>query len=157
VPNIQKYIDSVFFIISTMTGLGFAFIYPRTDFEYAMESVIMLIGVSVYANFFAFFIVSIYNRNRKQIENMMRFEEFKQLAVLRHFPKSIRIQTREYYNSLRLKYDALSSKFDIVNEMPNSLRSEMSLYINSEMIQKINFFQFADPKFILRISTCFKP
>lgn len=151
------YIDAVTFIIASMTSIGFFMIYPRTDLEYAMQSVIMLIGVSVYANFFAFFIVSIYDRNRKEIENMMRFEEFKQLAVLRHFPKNIRIQTREYYNSLRLKYDTLSNKFEILNELPNCLRGEMSLFINSELIQKINFFQFADPNFILRISTCFQP
>jgi Ion channel len=64
VPNIQKYIDSVFFVISSMTGLGFAYIYPRTDLEYGMQSLIMLLGVSLYANFFAFFAVTIYNRNK---------------------------------------------------------------------------------------------
>jgi len=104
VPQIQMYIDAVTFIIASMTSIGFFMIYPRTDLEYAMQSVIMLIGVSVYANFFAFFIVSIYDRNRKEIENMMRFEEFKQLAVLRHFPKNIRIQTREYYNHEYILY-----------------------------------------------------
>ena len=71
VPNIQKYIDSVFFVVSSMTGLGFAFIYPRTDLEYAMQSLIMVLGVSLYANFFAFFTVTIYNRNKKIIENMI--------------------------------------------------------------------------------------
>ena len=35
VPDIQKYIDSVFFVVSSMTGLGFAYIYPRTNLEYA--------------------------------------------------------------------------------------------------------------------------
>jgi hypothetical protein len=52
-----------------MTGLGFAYIYPRTDLEYGMQSLIMILGVSLYANFFAFFTVSIYNRNKKRIEN----------------------------------------------------------------------------------------
>ena len=42
-----------------MAGLGFAYIYPRTDLEYAMQSLIMFLGVSLYANFFAFFAVSI--------------------------------------------------------------------------------------------------
>ncbi len=69
-----------------MTGLGFAYIYPRTVLEYAMQSIIMVVGVSIYANFFAFFAVSIYNRNRKRIENMKRLEESKKLAVLRNFP-----------------------------------------------------------------------
>jgi hypothetical protein len=53
-----------------MTGLGFAYIYPRTDLEYAMQSMIMLLGVSVYANCFGFFAVTIYNRNKKLIENI---------------------------------------------------------------------------------------
>lgn len=77
-----------------MTGLGFAYIYPRTDLEYGMQSFIMLFGVSLYANFFAFFTVSIYNRNKKIIENMMRFEESKKLALLRNFPINLRFSIR---------------------------------------------------------------
>lgn len=73
-----------------MTGLGFAYIYPRTNLEYAMQSLIMVMGVSLYANFFGFFAISIYNRNQKRIENMMKLEESKKLAVLRNFPQEIR-------------------------------------------------------------------
>ena len=94
-----------------MTGLGFAYIYPRTDLEYAMQSLIMLLGVSLYANFFGFFAVSIYNRNRKRIENMVQFEESKKLAALRSFPRETKAQIRDYYNNLRMKYNALSENF----------------------------------------------
>ncbi len=65
----------------------------------------MICGVSLYANFFAFFTVTIYNRNKKMIENMLRFEESKELAMLRNFPGQIRGQSREYYNSMRLQFD----------------------------------------------------
>ena len=115
VPMFQKYIDSTFFVVSSMTGLGFAYIYPRTNLEYMMQSMIMVLGVSLYANFFAFFAVSIYNRNKHQIENMKRFEEWKKLAVLRGIPGDIRVQTRQYYNKLRLKYDSLCDKFEILH------------------------------------------
>jgi hypothetical protein len=94
-----------------MTGLGFAYIYPRTDLEYGMQSLIMILGVSLYANFFAFFTVSIYNRNKKRIENQMRFEESKQLAILRSFPGDIRVSIRDYYNTYRLKYDQLCETY----------------------------------------------
>ena len=86
VPEFQKYIDAVFFVVSSMTGLGFAYIFPRTDLEYAMQSLIMVLGVSIYANFFGFFAVSIYNRNFKRNENISRFEESKKLCILRNFP-----------------------------------------------------------------------
>ena len=154
VPQAQKYIDSAFFVVSSMTGLGFAYIYPRTTLEYAMQSLIMLLGVSLYANFFAFFAVTIYNRNKKRIENIMKFEESKQLAVLRSFPPDIRSSMRIFYNSLRLKFFQFCDKYHIIEELPSSLRSEMSLFINSDLIQKINFFQFAEPSLILKFSKC---
>lgn len=88
--DVQKYVDSALFVVSSMTGLGFAFIYPRTNLEYGIQSLIMICGVSLYANFFAFFAVTIYNRNKKMIGNMLRYEESKELAVLRNFPTNIR-------------------------------------------------------------------
>jgi CRP-like cAMP-binding protein len=36
VTELQKYVDSAFFVVSSMTGLGFAYIYPRTRIEYAV-------------------------------------------------------------------------------------------------------------------------
>jgi CRP-like cAMP-binding protein len=58
---------------------------------------------------------------------------------------------------LSLNYQDLCSKFDLLNELPVSLKSEVSLFINSDLIQKVNFFQFADPSFILEISQYLKP
>eukprot|EP00347_Sterkiella_histriomuscorum_P000063 403377328 len=156
-PEIQKYIDSVFFVISSMTGLGFAYIYPRTNLEYFMQSMIMVVGVSTYANLFGFFAVSIYNRNKKRMENMIRLQESKDLAVLRNFPEDIRNDIRTFYNDMKIKYDNFCNKFEILKELPGTLKSELSLFINSEVIQKVNFFQFADPSFILQFSKFLKP
>ena len=58
---------------------------------------------------------------------------------------------------MRIKYENLREKFRILEQLPNSLKSELSLFINSELIQKVNFFQFADPSFILLMSKCLKP
>jgi Ion channel len=64
VPHIQMYCDSLFFSVISMTGLGLTPMYPRTDLEYAIHSLMMLMGVSLYLNFFAFFAVTIYKNNR---------------------------------------------------------------------------------------------
>lgn len=45
----------------------------------------------------------------------------------------------------------------MMSELPSSLRSEMSLYLNTDLIQKINFFQFADPSLILKLSEVMYP
>jgi heme/copper-type cytochrome/quinol oxidase subunit 2 len=84
--NGQRYVDSMYFVVSTMTGLGFSYTYPHTNLEYGMLSIIILIGVSIYVEFFAHFVVTLYNRNKKRVENMKRLEEAKKLEVLRNFP-----------------------------------------------------------------------
>lgn len=48
-----------------MTGLGYGNIVPRTIVEYLTVLVIMIVGASIYANFFANFAVTIYNNNAK--------------------------------------------------------------------------------------------
>lgn len=47
-----------------MTGLGYGNIVPTTNLEWAVDSVIMATGASIYAKFFADFAVEIYMRNR---------------------------------------------------------------------------------------------
>lgn len=73
-----------------MSGLGFGYNYARTYLEYFIQSILMAIGMSTYANYFGYFTVSIYNRNKRIIENMNKLEESKSLAVLRNFPNDIR-------------------------------------------------------------------
>jgi|JI10StandDraft_1071094.scaffolds.fasta_scaffold65829_7 hypothetical protein len=58
---------------------------------------------------------------------------------------------------MRLKYGKLYEKYRILHDLPLSLRSELSLFINSDLIQKVKFFQLADPSFILIISRLLKP
>ena len=62
----------MYFVVTTMTGLGFSYTYPRTNLEYAMESIIIVVGVSIYIELFAHFVVTLYERNRLRIENMER-------------------------------------------------------------------------------------
>lgn len=80
------YFDSLYFVVSTMTGLGYSYTFATTDLELAMESIIILVGVSLYVEYFALFVVTLYNMNKKRLENMDRLGESKKLEVQRNFP-----------------------------------------------------------------------
>ena len=45
----------------------------------------------------------------------------------------------------------------MLGRLPFTLRSELSLFFNCELIQKVKFFQLAEPTFILDISRCMQP
>lgn len=57
--DFERYIDAVFFVVATMTGLGYGNIVPVTGLEQFVDIFIMITGSSIYANFFANFTVTI--------------------------------------------------------------------------------------------------
>jgi hypothetical protein len=69
VSILEKYVDSVFYVVATMTGLGYGNIVPTTNLEYFVDTFIMITGCSIYAGFFADFAVEIYNQSKWDIEN----------------------------------------------------------------------------------------
>ena len=130
VTDFEIYIDSTFYVVATMTGLGYGNIVPTTSLEFFVDLFIMVTGASIYANFFANFAVAILNRNTKKIENNRRLEQAKNFAFLRNLPEDMKSKIRFYYTNLRIKYGDLYEKYNILHELPLSLRSELSLFIN---------------------------
>jgi hypothetical protein len=86
----DKYVDAVFFVVATMTGLGYGNIVPTTELEFFVDMFIMVVGASIYANFFAHFAVTIYNRNAVQIENRKKLEQAKNFADQTNLPDEIK-------------------------------------------------------------------
>jgi len=65
VTTIDMYVESLFFVVATMTGLGYGNLVPSTNEEWLVDCFIMITGASIYANFFANFAVEIYKQNMK--------------------------------------------------------------------------------------------
>jgi hypothetical protein len=63
------YVDSLFYCVSTMTGMGYGNVVPLTNLENFAAIMIMILGSSLYVAFFADFAVEVYIRNNKSIEN----------------------------------------------------------------------------------------
>lgn len=100
----EKYVEAVFFVVATMTGLGYGNLVPSTNLEWVVDGCIMVTGVSVYINFFSNFMVDIYMSKIKLIENESRLEQVKQFAVQKNLNDEMRYKLRYYYNNLRLRY-----------------------------------------------------
>ena len=72
---LERYVESQFFVVATMTGLGYGNVVPRSNLEYGIDMLIMVTGASIYATFFAHFAVTIYNSNAANIENTKKLEQ----------------------------------------------------------------------------------
>lgn len=75
----------------------------------------------------------------------------------RNLPEDVRNRIKLYYKSLRLNFLRLKERFKILHELPQTLRSELCLFFNNDLIQKVKFFQLSDPSFILAMCRCLSP
>ena len=155
--DFQKYIESCIFTVATMTGLGYGNVVPTTDLELFIIMFIMVTGASIYANFFANFIVSMNEKNAKNIERMKKHDQAKNFGSQLNISEEIMLKIRYFYNELSIKYGDLYERYQNLKELPTSLSTELSIYLNSNLIKRIKFFQFSNPLFILQVARAMMP
>jgi len=109
---------------------------------------IMLLGASIYATFFSYFVVMIYNRNAKTIENNKKLEQALGFAEQLNLKSSLKSKIKFYYSTIRLQYDDILRKNQLMQELPSSLKRQISLKVYSEFIKKVSLFSFTEDSFV---------
>ena len=61
---------------------------------------------------------------------------------MRHLPDDLRAKIKFYFKTLRIRFEEFKNKNRIVGILPASLKEELNLQINQELIHHVNFFQF---------------
>lgn len=156
--DLEKYIEALFFTVATMTGLGYGNVVPTTDLEYFVDLFIMITGASIYANFFANFIVALNERNAKRIDSMKKHDQTKQFGSQLNIDDNLMRKVRYFYNELDIKYGDLYDRYLNLRELPASLSTELSIsFMSTTLIKKIKLFQFSSPMFILSFARIMMP
>ncbi len=80
-----------------------------------MAMFIMVVGASIYATFFSFFVLMIYKRNEKVILNNKKLEQALNFSEQLNLKSSLKSKIKFYYLTLRLSFDELCKYFDLPN------------------------------------------
>ena len=155
--NLDLYIDSWYFVVSTMWGSSYGNVLPNTDLEVFTNIFFMFTGAIMYADLFANFASYIKSKNAKSIECDKMQEQAINFSYQLCISDTILSKIRNYYNNLRIKYSDLHESIHNIKQLPTSLSSELWVTINSSLITEIKFFQFSDPMFILSIIRAMTP
>lgn len=146
-----NYVDALYWTTSTLTTVGYGDITPVTTFERLYASATMIFGYTFFGYLIGNFagilvkkdpIRDRYNQNLEKLTNAARYA---------NLPLDLQRRIYEYFRyqmARRVGYDEES----FINELPNNMRGEVSLYFRKEVIESLTFFDDASEEFILDVA-----
>lgn len=101
---IERYIESYFFVITTLGGAGFGNVVPSTNLEWFIDTQLNLIGSSLFICIFVDFVTEYQMRNLIRFENNKLLEETLEFAESTKLPDSLVYKIRYFYKDLSMQF-----------------------------------------------------
>ncbi len=152
----ETYLEAFYWTITTLTTIGYGDITPAGTVQFIYVTIIMLTGAAIYG----FIIGNIANiianidvaktQFRERVENVDTFLKY------RNIPSDLQKRIHDYYDYLwesRRGYE--ESK--LLEDLPQSLKTQVSLFLNQDIIEKVPLFQNASREFIRDLILNLKP
>ncbi len=156
--NTGDYILAVYYVITTITTIGYGDITPDKSrlAEVIYVMCIQVAGAASYGYLIGNIATLIANLDMAKVAHRTRVESVNAFMKSKKIPNDLQENAHRYYNYLwatRKGYDDA----EILNQLPEPLKLEFSLLLNKDILQKVSFFKNAGPALIREIVLCLKP
>ena len=153
----EQYINSLYWATSTMTTVGYGDIVAQNDSEKLYSIMSMVIGTSV----FAFLVGSVsrlvasLDETSSMYRSKMNF--IREYMSYQELPPDLQHRIKSFYSNCWKKMKSFPFNENVILEdLSPSLKREVVLYLNREMVEKVPLFQGQPVGFICRIILAMK-
>ncbi len=150
------YLKSLYWTITTLTTVGYGDIIPQTTFQIIYTIIIMMLGAGVYGYTIGNMAGLIANINVAKIKYLKSMDSLNAFFRFKKIPSHLQKKVLDYQDYLwqsRLGYD----EHVVLEKLPSSLKTEISMFLNRGIIQKVPFFQNTSENFIREIACELRP
>jgi len=154
--KVTNYIRALYWCVQTLATLGYGDITPVTEPELIYTIFITLMGVGVFGYVIGSMASLLANIDPARVRHQEAVEKVKAFMKYRQIPFGLQARVLDYYEYLwekRLGYDESLA----ISALPPSLKTEVSLFLNREIIQKVPLFRTASEEFIRAIALEMQP
>lgn len=154
--NVTRYIRSVYWTVTTLTTIGYGDITPVTNAQTMFVIIIEIMGAGMYGFIIGNIANLIANIDIAKAQYKEKLEKINTFMKYRNLPSPLQNRINEYYNYLwesRRGYDESS----VLLDLPISLKTQVALYINKDIIAKVPIFKGAEEAFIKEVILNLEP
>ena len=152
----RQYLDSLYWTVTTLTTVGYGDITPATWAQKIYTMFTMFFGVAIYGYVIGNVSTLLANTDTAKNNYVSKIEELNAFFEDKKLPYELQEKIRDYYNHIwqsRLGRDEAK----MLSDMPWSLRTEVNLFLNREIIQKVPLFRDAGENLIRELASSLQP
>ena len=154
--NSMQYLKAFYWTITTLTTIGYGDITPSEKYQIIYTIFVEMIGAGLYGFIIGNIANLIANIDIARSQHRSKLEKINTFMQYRNIPHTLQKRVDDYYNYLwesRRGYDESS----VLKDLPKSLKTSVSIFLNKEMIEKVPLFKGADDALIREIILNLEP
>ena len=155
-PQREQYLHAVYWAVTTLTTIGYGDITPKTSPQTIFVIFIEITGAGLYGFIIGNIANLISNIDIAKAQYREKMEKINTFMKYRNIPFDMRDKINNYYTYLwdsRRGYDESS----VLKDLPMPLKTDISLFLNKEIIEKVPIFKGASMAFIKEIILNLEP
>ena len=154
---ITKYISSFYFIIETMTTVGYGDIICISSIERFFQLILLSIGIVTYSFIITKFGNYVMKQSKEEIELDKKILELEQIRIQYPLmPFKLYIKIQRYFTKKSKKKNNSNELTTLINNLPDSLRNDMLLVVYRDVIRNFNVFKGCNnTDFIIQMCSAF--
>ncbi|MBN1501726.1 MAG: ion transporter [Spirochaetes bacterium] len=152
----DSYLKAYYWTATTVTTLGYGDLTPQTNGQMIYATFIMITGAGMYGFVIGNIANLIANIDIAKAQYREKMEKINTFMKYRNIPHELQLKINDYYNYLwesRRGYDENS----VLSDLPIPLKTDVSLFLNKEIIEKVPIFKGATGNFIKDIILHLEP
>ena len=152
----DNYLRALYWCVTTLTTVGYGDVTPSTHAQIIYTMVVMVLGVGVYGYVIGNAAQLIANIDIAKAHYLAIMDRLATFMRYRNIPLSLQRRIYDYYQYLwenRMVYDEAT----VLQELPDSLRTEVSLVLKRDFIEKVPFLQGASHELTRELALELRP
>jgi voltage-gated potassium channel len=147
----NEYLDGLYWCITTLSTVGYGDVIPETAGQKVFTISVMVMGVGIFGFIIGNIATILVSIDPARVSYLQRMEQLGAFMSYREFPADLRDRIVEYYRYLwqrRLGHD----ESELLSGLPPSLRTEVALFLNRDLIKRVPMFRRASDAFIREVA-----
>lgn len=154
--HFTNYIKALYWTITTITTIGYGDITPSTNGQTIYTMFVQLTGAGMYGYIIGNLASMLANSDLARTQFRAKLDKIQTFMHYRDVPNDLQDNIRQYYDYLwnnRRGFD----ETEVLHELPSSLKLQVALHLNRDIIEKVPMFKGAPDDLIRQIVLNLKP